>query len=457
MKYDLIIVGAGPAGIFTAIEYKKHNSGRKVLLIEKGKSMKNRICPKRTTGLCESCSPCNITTGFSGAGAFSDGKLILSAEIGGSLNEFVNAGDMAALIQYVDSIYLSYGADSRLYGCTESENAKGFKRNAAKCNLQFIESLIRHLGTEKCYEIFTLIEAELTASGIEISFNNPVSDILVRDGSVIGVIADRDYYSDRVVIAAGRDGAQWLMDICVRHRIEKSVGAIDIGVRVEVKNETMGWVNNDMYESKLIYHTPTYNDRVRTFCSNPSGMVSSEYYDGDMAVVNGHSYKSGNLRTGNTNFALLVSNYFTQPFKEPIEYGRYIARLGNLLSGNRVIVQRFGDLMRGRRSTHDRIRGNSIIPTLSDAVPGDLSLVLPYRIMVDIREMLAVLDKIFNGLAGDDTLLYGIEVKFYSNMIRVNRRFETAVHGLYVAGDGAGITRSLMQSSANGILLGRIL
>ncbi len=456
-KYDLIIVGAGPAGIFAALEYNRLNRGKKVLIIEKGRRIEKRKCPKRNTGICENCKPCNITSGFSGAGAFSDGKLILSPDIGGYLKDYLPDNQLSELIKYTDDIYLSYGADKTVFGIHETGTLRKLRQNAIKSNLKFIESPIRHIGTEESYRLYSRIQEELLSRGIEISFNNPVSDFIIHDDIIKGVVADNDYYSDNVIVSVGREGAEWFKKISAKYGIETVVGGVDIGVRVEVRNEIMQEINDELYESKLIYYTPTFDDRVRTFCHNPSGVVATEYYDGDLAVVNGHSYKSGDYKTENTNFALLVSNYFTDPFKEPIEYGKYIARLGNLLSGNKIIVQRFGDLKRGRRTTVKRLKRNNIQPTLIDAVPGDLSLVLPYRIMLDIKEMIEALDNIFHGIVSDETLIYGIEVKFYSNIIKVRGNFESSVKGLYAAGDGAGITRSLMQASINGVILGRII
>ena len=457
MPYDCIIVGAGPAGIFTAMELLKLRPGYRILMLEKGKRIEERACPMRQTGTCNNCDPCNITVGFSGAGAFSDGKLMLSPEIGGTLNEFLPEQELKDLIRYVDGIYLSYGADTTLYGTNHGENLFGLRQRAIRGNLRFIESPVRHMGTEGSYRIYSQIQAELIESGVDIRYNTEVTDLIIRDGALEGVTAGEDYRSRQVVLTVGREGAEWLGGICGRYGIDTKIGGVDIGVRIEVRNEIMKDVNDRVYESKLVYYTPTFDDRVRTFCHNPSGVVSAEYYHDNLAVVNGHSYKAEDLKTENTNFAILVSNYFTDPFKEPVEYGRYIARLGNMLSGNKIIVQRYGDLRRGRRTTSERLVRNNLRPTQRDAVPGDLSLVLPYRIMLDIKEMIEALDYIFPGLASDETLLYGVEVKFYSNSIIMDRRFETKYRGLFAGGDGAGVTRGLVQASINGILLGRIL
>ena len=385
MHYDLIIVGAGPAGIFTAMEYLARKQGGRILIIEKGRSIGSRVCPKRNSGICEKCVPCNITSGFSGAGAFSDGKLILSPEIGGSLSDYIGRDELNRLIAYVDGIYLSYGADEKIYGARESETIEKLRHQAIVNNLKFLESPIRHIGTEKCYELYTKIQERLLECGVEILFNTMAEELIIDDGRVRGVVAGGIYLADRVVMAVGREGAEWLKGLCGRYGIATKTGGVDIGVRVEVRNEIMEEINREIYESKLIYYTPTFEDRVRTFCHNPSGVVSAENYHENLTIVNGHSYKSEEFRTQNTNFAILVTSYFTEPFREPIEYGKHIARMGNLLSGNRVIVQRFGDLMQGRRTTDERLGRNNIRPTLTDAVPGDLSLVLPYRIMLDIR------------------------------------------------------------------------
>jgi len=458
MDYDLIIVGAGPCGIFTAMESKKIDPSKKILILEKGNSIKKRICPKRENGVCKECNPCNITTGFGGAGAYSDGKLSLSPDVGGNLPNYIGYENTQELINYVDKIYLGFGADKKIYGIDKKREIEEIRKKAIRSNLKLVECPIRHMGTEECYVIYTKIEEHLKSIGIEFSFRNPVKDIIVDENrNIKGVIADKEYYADKVVIAVGREGSEWLKNICIKHHIDTETGDVDIGVRVETRNEIMEELNEVMYESKLIYYAPTFDDKVRTFCSNPAGEVSTEYYDGGLAVVNGHSYKSPELKTDNTNFALLVTKHFTKPFNSPLEYGMHIAKLANMLSGNKVLVQRYGDFKRGRRTTEERLYRNNIIPTFKDAVPGDLSLVLPYRIMKDVDEMLIALDNVAPGLASDETLLYGVEVKFYSNKVITNNNFETNIKGLYVGGDGAGITRGLMQASVNGVMLARIL
>lgn len=458
MKYDVIIVGAGPCGIFTALELKKINPNSRVLVLEKGNSIKKRVCPKRKTGVCVGCKPCNITTGFAGAGAYSDGKLSLSPDVGGNLPEHLGYEEVQKLINYVDEIYINFGADETIYGVDKQEEIRNIRKKAINANLKLVECPIRHMGTEEGYNIYSRIEAYLKDMGVELKFRNPVKDLIFDENkNLIGVLADEEYLSDKVVIAVGREGSEWLKDICKSHNIKTSTGDVDIGVRVETRNEVMEELNDAMYESKLIYYTPTFDDRVRTFCSNPGGEVSTEIYEGNLAVVNGHSYKAENMKSNNTNFALLVTKHFTEPFNSPIEYGMHVARLGNMLSGNKVLVQRYGDFKRGRRTTKERLMRNNIIPTLKDAVPGDLSLVLPYRILKSLDEMIMALDIVSPGLASDETLLYGVEVKFYSNKVLFDGNFQTNINGLYVGGDGAGITRGLMQASVNGIVLAKIL
>lgn len=458
MNYDVIIIGAGPCGIFTALEMKKQNPDTSILILEKGNSILKRICPKRKTGVCIGCKPCNITTGFAGAGAYSDGKLSLSPDVGGNLPKYLGYSKTKDLINYVDQIYLEFGADEKIFGIDKEDEIRDIRKKAISGNLKLVECPIRHMGTEEGYNIYSRIEKHLVDLGVDLSFRNPVKDLLFNDhNEIIGVVADKEYHSKKVVAAVGREGSDWLRNICLQHNIEVETGDIDIGVRVETRNEIMEELNESMYESKLIYYSQTFDDKVRTFCSNPGGEVSTEYYDNNLAVVNGHSYKSEELKSDNTNFALLVTKHFTKPFNSPIEYGMHIAQLGNMLSGNKVLVQRYGDYKRGRRTTEERLQRNNIVPTLKDAVPGDLSLVLPYRVLKSIDEMISALDHVVPGIASDETLLYGVEVKFYSNRVLVDDRFETNIQGLYVGGDGAGITRGLMQASVNGVILGKIL
>lgn len=456
-RFDVIIIGAGPGGIFCAYELLDKKKDLKVLLLEKGRSIEKRQCPKRVTKQCVGCKPCSITTGFAGAGAFSDGKLSLSPDVGGNLPSILGYEKTQELIQESDSIYLKFGADKKVYGVDKQAEIWETRLKAINANLKLVECPIRHLGTEEGYKIYEKLQHHLKEQGAELVFNTMVEKILVEEGRAVGVQTDKGetFYGKEIISAVGREGADWFREKCEEIGIETTPGTVDIGVRVEVRDEVMQFLNENLYEAKLIYHTPTFDDKVRTFCTNPSGEVATEYYEGGLAVVNGHAYKSQDFKTNNTNFAILVSKNFTKPFKTPIEYGKHIAQLSNMLCGGKILVQTFGDFKRGRRTTEERLSRNNLIPTLKDAVPGDLSLVFPHRIMVDIEEMLIALDKITPGIAADETLLYGVEVKFYSNRVIVNKDFETSVRGLRAIGDGAGVTRGLQQASANGISVAR--
>ena len=455
--YDVIIIGAGPSGIFTAYELKKKDPECRVLMLEKGRSIDERVCPKRKTGKCMGCKPCAITTGFAGAGAFSDGKLSLSPDVGGNLPDIIGYDATEKLLKESDDIYLSFGADKHVYGIDKAAQIREIRTKAIGANLKLVECPIRHLGTEEGYKIYGKLQAHLEFAGVDLRFGTPVEQIMTVGGKVTGVLttAGETFYANRVVCAVGREGAAWFRNHCEEIGVETKPGTVDVGVRVEVRDEIMSFLNENLYEAKLIYHTPTFDDKVRTFCTNPSGEVATEYYDGGLAVVNGHAYKSADMKTNNTNFALLVSKNFTKPFKTPISYGMKIAELSNMLCGGKILVQTYGDFKRGRRTTDERLCRNNLIPTLKDAVPGDLSLVFPHRIMVDLDEMIQALDKVTPGIAAEETLLYGVEVKFYSNRVIVDSNFETSIKGLYVIGDGAGVTRGLQQASANGLICAR--
>lgn len=456
-QYDVIIIGAGPGGIFCAYELLEKNPSMKILMIEKGRSIEKRTCPKRVTKQCVGCKPCSITTGFAGAGAFSDGKLSLSPDVGGNLPAILGYDKTIELIQESDSIYLKFGADANVYGVDREKEIREIRKKAINANLKLVECPIRHLGTEEGYKIYSKLQKHLEEAGAKLLFNTMVERIIVEEGCATGVVTDKGdtFYAKEIVSAVGREGADWFKNKCEEIGIETTPGTVDVGVRVEVRDEVMQFLNENLYEAKLIYHTPTFDDKVRTFCTNPSGEVATEYYENGLAVVNGHAYKSKEYKTDNTNFAILVSKNFTKPFKTPIEYGKQIAQLSNMLCGGKVLVQTFGDFKRGRRTTEERLCRNNLMPTLKDAVPGDLSLVFPHRIMVDIEEMLEALDKITPGIAADETLLYGVEVKFYSNRVVVDKDFKTSIKGLRAIGDGAGVTRGLQQASANGISVAR--
>ncbi len=454
---DVLIIGAGPSGIFAAYELVTKQPGIRVTILEKGRSIERRVCPKRKDGVCRHCNPCSITTGFSGAGAFSDGKLSLSPDVGGNLPEILGRDEAASLMHDSDQIYLSFGADTKVYGEGKEKEIREIRKRAVRANLQLVECPIRHLGTEEGYKIYAKMQHFLEEHGVELVFNTAVVDFDIANGQFRGCMCDNGerYEAPETVVAVGREGADWLSHMCVDHGIESVPGQVDVGVRVEVRDEVLEQLNRDLYEAKFIYYTPTFDDKVRTFCTNPSGEVSTEYYDGGLAVVNGHAYKSESLKTHNTNFALLVSKQFTRPFHEPIEYGKHIAQLSNMLSDGKILVQTYGDLKRGRRTNARRLQRNPLRPTLKDAEPGDLALVIPHRILVDLVEMIEALDIVQPGIASDETLLYGIEVKFYSNKVLVDKHFRTNIKGLRAVGDGASVTRGLQQASANGLSVAR--
>lgn len=468
MSYDTIIVGAGPSGIFCAYKLKNKNPNLKILMLEKGNKIEERVCPKRKTGQCVHCSNCHITTGFAGAGTFSDGKLTLaSSETGGNLSDLIGEEKVKQLIKEMDNIYLSFGADEHLYGVNNKEDIARIRKKAIQANMKLIESPIRHLGTEASYEIYKKLQKWLLDAGVEIKFNTMVDDILVRSGhssmEIYGIktVNGEEFYSKNVVIGTGREGSAWFKKVCEKHFISTCPGTVDLGVRVECRNEVMKELNDAMYESKLIYHSKTYADKVRTFCQNPSGEVALENYnlpDGShVTTVNGHAYKGQEYKTDNTNFAILVSKNFTEPFKEPLEYGAAYAKIANMLAGGTVLVQTYGDIKRGRRSTINRINYGNVVPTLKDAVPGDLTSCIPARIMTDIIEMIETMDSIVPGIANDETLLYGIEVKFYSNKVLINENCETNIKGLYAVGDSSSWTRGLSLSSSMGLYVGDII
>lgn len=451
--YDVIVIGAGPAGIFAGFELAR--AGLKTLILEKGRDIVSRRCPMHEHGgKCRHCKPCDILCGWGGAGAFSDGKLTLTAEFGGMLDAYLDKAHVTRLIEYIDNIYLDFGATTTVYGDTHQEKIRLLQRNAAAADLSLIPARIRHLGTEKCTEILTGMREHL-ATQCDIRTSVEVKSIVVQDGRYAGVeLADGETVNSEYLIAApGREGAEWFAAQAAALGLTMINNPVDIGVRVELPAVVLEHITEFVYESKLVYYTKSFDDRVRTFCMNPYGEVVHENNAG-LLTVNGHSYAE--KKTANTNFALLVSKSFTEPFKEPITYGKSIAKLANLLGGG-VIVQRLGDLLDGRRSTPERISRGLVEPTLKDATPGDLSLVLPYRHMVAITEMLAALDKIAPGVNSRHTLLYGVEVKFYSSRPRLSNSLESEIHNMFAVGDGAGVTRGLAQASAAGVVAARAI
>ncbi len=454
MQYDVIIVGSGPAGILTAFELSKARTGLKILIIEKGRDIDKRVCAAREQGgACLNCSPCSTVCGWGGAGAFSDGKLTLSTKVGGSLDQYIGEKSLSDLIKYIDSIYIKFGAPEQIFGLEHDVEIQDYQRRAVLAELKLVPVQIRHMGTGRCKEVLQGMQKHLVSCGVEVRTSCQVEEILVKDGTVRG-IRTRDgqvLNAKYVVLAPGREGADWLTQEARRLDLPTAVNPVDIGVRVELPAAVMEHLTRILYEAKIIYFSRTFNDNVRTFCMNPNGEVVLENNNG-LITVNGHSHAYN--KTENTNFAVLVSKTFTEPFKEPIAYGRYIASLANLLGGG-VIVQSLGDLFSGRRSTRERLAKCMTIPTLREATPGDLSLVLPYRHLMGIVEMLKALDKLAPGVYSRYTLLYGVEVKFYSSRLALSNSLETQVNNLFAAGDGAGVTRGLAQASVSGVVAAR--
>ncbi|HHW11856.1 MAG TPA: NAD(P)/FAD-dependent oxidoreductase [Firmicutes bacterium] len=449
--YDVIIIGGGPAGIFAALELVERTG--KILIVEKGKSLAERVCPSKERNIpCAKCQPCSIVCGWGGAGAFSDGKLTLSTEVGGFLDEYISKERLHKMIRYVDDIYLRFGAPEHVYGDDE-EKVAAIAKKAVMADLRLIPSRIRHLGSGRTLAVLQAMQEELERKGVEVAFNSACTELLVEKGVAVGVRLKngQEYRAKYIIVGPGREGSEWLVAEGRRLGLPTTVNPVDIGVRVEVPAEVMEPLTSVVYESKFIYYSRTFEDRVRTFCMCPYGEVVVENNDG-VQTVNGHSH--AHKKTANTNFALLVSKNFTEPFKEPITYGRYVAGLANLLGGG-VIVQRLGDLQMGRRSTPERLRKGLVIPTLKEATPGDLSLVFPYRHLLAIMEMLEALDTIAPGVNSRNTLLYGVEVKFYSSRLHLSSNLETKIPGLFAVGDGAGVTRGLMQASISGVIVGQ--
>ncbi len=460
-KYDVIIIGAGPAGIFTALELTKLNEKLKVLIIDKGREINHRKCPARSSGTCVNCNPCAIVNGWSGAGAYSDGKLSLGVEVGGNVKDYIGEEKTAALIKYADDIYLGFGAGKMVYG-QDDKRVDEIMYEASKHDIQLVPCAVRHLGTERAFKVLGgMYEHLMQNPNIEFRELTSVQEVICEQEKAVGVIActhgkgAETILADYIVAAPGREGAQWLTEQARNLGIKTINNAVDIGVRVEVPNAVMDHLTKDLYEAKFVYYSDTFDNKVRTFCMNPGGVVSEEHYDGHLAVVNGHSYADPNLKTENTNFAMLVSTSFTEPFDEPIKYGKYIANLANMLTGGNIMVQRLGDLLRGSRTDYKRLLKSTTRPTLKTAVPGDLSFALPHRHLKSILEALKALDNVAPGLYARNTLLYGCEIKFYSSQIKVNQQFETPIRHLYTIGDGAGITRGLMQASVTGIVVAR--
>ena len=450
MKYDVIIVGAGPAGIFSALEIAE-KTDLHILMLDRGPDINQRKCPASRGFECVHCEPCVLLSGWGGAGAFSDGKLTLSTEVGGWLNYYVSEKELDELISYVDNIYLKFGASEHIYG-EDITQVEDIERKASLTGLELIRQKIRHMGTERCAQTLRKMRQKLDSKA-DIRLKIDVKGLIVRNGVVEGVetVNGEKFFGKYVIVAPGRSGAEWLQAEAQALGLKTLNNPVDVGIRVEVLASVMEELTRVLYEPKFVYYSKFFDDQVRTFCVAPYGEVIAESYNG-VLTVNGQSYAE--RKTKNTNFAILVRTSFTEPFKEPIAYGKYLARLSNLLSGG-ILIQRLGDLEAGRRSTLDRIGRSVVTPTLKNVTPGDLSFVLPYRYLTDIREMLQALDKIAPGINSRDTLLYGIEVKFYSSKLQLNNCLETKIHNLFTIGDGAGVTRGLVQASASGVIAAR--
>ncbi len=459
MVYDVVIVGAGPAGIFTALEVLKSGVKKKMIIIEKGQPIEKRSCPKVKTKQCVSCKPyCHITTGFSGAGAFSDGKLSLSADVGGDLPMLIGESFAQELIDYTDKIYLEFGADPHIEGINAGEEVKEIRKNAIQAGLRLVDCPIRHLGTEKAQDLYLAIENYLRDNGVELVFGYECTDISIVNNECKSVFItngddSKEIEGKEIVIATGRRGADWLEKLCSEHGVKHEAGTVDIGVRVEVRNEVMEKVNKALYESKLIGYPKPFKNKVRTFCQNPGGFVSQENYDNDLAVVNGHSYKE--KKSDNTNVAILCSHNFNYPFNQPIEYAQKVGELTNMLGAGHILVQRYGDILDGKRTWDKELSRSNVKPSLPDAVAGDITAAMPYRAMINIINFIQAVDHVVPGFASAETLLYSPELKFYSNKIKMDTDLNTSVKGLHCLGDSSGWTRGLMMASVMGVLMGR--
>ncbi len=451
--YDIIIVGAGAAGVLMSYELTRRSNNAKVLVIEKGERLEDRRCPisRGLTERCIKCNPCHIMNGFGGAGTLSDGKYNITTDFGGDLHVYVGEDKAMELMEYVDEVLCSMGgSEAKLY----STDGTDLKTLALRHDLHLLSAKVRHLGTDRNKLILGRMYDSFK-DRIDMLFGTPVESIEKSgDGFIVRTAKQEEFSCSDLVLATGRSGSKWISAMCRKLSIKTQSNRVDIGLRVELPAEVFKHITDEVYESKLVYKTDKYNDTVRTFCMNPYGEVVSENTNG-IVTVNGHSYADEELKTDNTNFALLVSNRFTEPFRNSNEYGESIARLSNMLGGG-VLLQRFGDLIKGRRSNEHRMSKSFTRPTLK-ATPGDLALVMPKRQLDDIIEMIYALDKIAPGTANEDTLLYGVEVKFYNSTVEVDENLETAVKGLYVLGDGSGVTHSLSQASASGVHVARIL
>ena len=453
---SIIIVGGGPAGIFCAYELVQQGYSGKITILEMGNLIEKRNCPKDKTGKCIHCKNCSITSGVGGSGSWSDSKLTMSSELGGYLPELLGTEKVQSLINYVDSIYQKFGMRVETVGAEDTEEIKQIRKRAIAAGLKLVKSPVKHLGTEKSRELYFKIEQYLlSCPNISIINNCEVRDLIIKeDKSCVGVTSTSSpYYADKVIIAIGRRGASWLEGRCNAHGIESTPGTVDIGVRVECRNEIMEEINKYLYEGKFIGYPAPFRDKVRTFCQNPGGFVTQENYNNNLALVNGHAFKE--KKSENTNLSILCSHNFTTPFDQPIRYAQEVGELTNMLAKGSILVQRYGDILAGKRTWQDELDKSNLKPTLPDAVAGDITAAMPYRAMTNILAFIQALDKVVPGFAADETLLYSPEIKFYSNKIKMDKHLRTSIKNLYCIGDGAGITHGIMQASSMGVQCAR--
>lgn len=450
MINSVLCVGGGTASLFCAYELLKSGYTGKITIIEEGKDLKDRKCPKDRTGKCVHCKVCSLF-GVTGSGSWSDAKLSKSTNVGGDLPKLLGKEFTQSLIDYTDSIFLEFGADPTVVGLEDNEDIREIKRKTIAAGLQLVSDPVRHLGTEKSRELYQKLEDYLVSNGVEIIPNTKVDHLLIEGGRCRGVATPTTaiYEADIVVVATGRRGAAWLENQCKEYKIDRVPGTMDIGVRVECRNEIMERINKYFYEGKFIGYPAPFKDKVRTFCQNPGGFVAQETYDSGLALVNGHSYKE--LKSRNTNLSILVSHNFTTPFDQPILYAQKIGELTNMLGAGNILVQRFGDILAGKRTWQGELERSNIEPTLKDAIAGDITAAMPYRTMTDIINFIQMLDKVVPGFAADETLLYSPEIKFYSNKVKMDSNLNTNIKNLYCLGDSSGWTRGLMMSSAMGV------
>jgi len=463
-NYDFIVVGGGPAGAFFSYEMIQRNPNARILIIERGKAVEERKCVEPSLGKCIKCKPfCNITNGFSGAGAFSDGKLSLFNQededfyVGGNLHKYIGVEETKKAISYTDEIYLKFGATTELEGVSDPDRVKKIQKKARSVGLELVNIPIRHLGTDRAHELYKKIENYLLEAGVTICFEHEVKDLLIEGRKIVGVkyrsnhSAEKETaFAPKVILAVGRTGADWLEAMCKKHEITSSPAVLDIGIRYELPDETMKEINECLYEGKFFGRPNPFNDKVRTFCQNPSGFVSAEVYKNGLILANGHSKKGE--KSQNTNLALLVSIELPN-VDAPMEYSRNIGRSLNDLTQGNVMVQRLGDILEGNATLQDALKDNSVEPTLKSAVAGDLSLGMPHRILADILGFIDMMEQVVPGFNHPDNLLYGPELKFYSNKLKLDQKFETNIEGLHAIGDGCGLTRGLSMASASGIVL----